>query len=159
MKLSARGRYAVMAMADLAQATAALDDAANATPVSVAAIAERQEIPQPYLEQLFAKLRKAGLVTSHRGAYGGYALARPAGELKVADVILAVDEPIKTTRCSDASGDGCMSDQGRCLTHDLWDELSRQIYVFLASVTLEDVVEKRLAGRGFLSVEEWEAAQ
>ncbi|MGB0921745.1 MAG: Rrf2 family transcriptional regulator [Alphaproteobacteria bacterium] len=156
MKLSARGRYAVMAMADLAQATAALE---NATPVPIGEIAQRQDIPQPYLEQLFAKLRKAGLVVSHRGAYGGYALAHPAHEMKVADVILAVDEPIKTTRCSDTSTGGCMSDQGRCLTHDLWDELSRQIYTFLASVTLEDVIEKRLAGRGFLSVDEWEAAQ
>lgn len=156
MKLSARGRYAVMAMADLAQATAALE---KVVPVPLGEIAERQEIPQPYLEQLFGKLRKAGLVTSQRGAHGGYVLARPAAELKVADVILAVDEPIKTTRCSDTASGGCMTDQGRCLTHDLWDELSRQIYTFLASVTLEDVVEKRLAGRGFLSVEEWEAAQ
>lgn len=141
MKLSTRGRYAVMAMVDLAET-------GSDKPVTLADISARQDISQSYLEQLFGKLRKAGLVESSRGAGGGYALAREPAGIRISDVILAVDEPIKTTRCGE-DGQGCMGAAGRCLTHDLWDELSRHIHVFLASITLDDVVERRVLGRSF----------
>jgi Rrf2 family iron-sulfur cluster assembly transcriptional regulator len=139
VKLSTKGRYAVMAMVDLACQS-------NGKPVSLADIAVRQEISQSYLEQLFGKLRKGGLVKSVRGPGGGYVLARPADATRVADVILAVDEPMRTTRCKVGSPAGCHSDKGRCLTHDLWEELGNQIYLYLSSVTLGDVAGKRLLG-------------
>lgn len=141
MKLSTKGRYAVMAMADLASREA------DAKPVSLSDIAGRQEISLSYLEQLFAKLRKGGLVVSVRGPGGGYRLSRPAAELRVADIILAVNEPISATRCKSGSPIGCTGSASRCLTHDLWEELGRQIQIFLASVSLEDVVERRVLGR------------
>jgi Rrf2 family iron-sulfur cluster assembly transcriptional regulator len=141
VKLSTKGRYAVMAMADLASREA------TSKPVSLAEIAARQEISLSYLEQLFAKLRKGGLVVSARGPGGGYRLSRPAGELRVADIILAVNEPISATRCKTGSPKGCTGTMSRCLTHDLWEELGRQIHVFLSSVTLADVVERRVLGR------------
>src|SRR5580704_1623999 len=136
MQLSTKGRYAVMAMTDLAgQAT----DRA----VSVAEIAGRQQISQAYLEQLFARLRKRGLVTAHRGPGGGYRLARPAAETTVADVVIAVDEPLRAIRCGGGKT-GCMKDGARCLTHDLWEETGRQIQGYLASVSLADVASGRL---------------
>ena len=138
MKLSTKGRYAVMAMADLAQAGAE-------RPAPLADIASRQEISLSYLEQLFAKLRRAGVVVSARGPGGGYRLARPAGETRISDIVLAVDEPVDITRCQHAAK-GCMESGKRCVTHDLWDELSRHIHLFLSSVTLEDVVERRVMG-------------
>jgi Rrf2 family iron-sulfur cluster assembly transcriptional regulator len=141
MRLSTKGRYAVMAMADLA------GHEANARPVSLADIAERQEISLSYLEQLFAKLRRGGLVTSVRGPGGGYRLSRPSAEVRVADIIVAVDEPITATRCRAGSPKGCTGTSSRCVTHDLWEELGRQIHVFLSSVSLADVVEKRVLGR------------
>ena len=141
MKLSTRGRYAVMAMADLASREG------EAKPVSLGDIAGRQDISLSYLEQLFAKLRKGGLVVSARGPGGGYRLSRPAGDLRVADIILAVDEPISTTRCKSGSPTGCTGTASRCLTHDLWEELGRQIHIFLSTVTLADVVERRVLGR------------
>jgi Rrf2 family iron-sulfur cluster assembly transcriptional regulator len=139
VKLTTKGRYAVMAMVDLAQH-------AEAGPVTIAAIAERQRISLSYLEQLFAKLRRGGLVKSVRGPGGGYVLNHPASETRIADVILAVDEPIKATRCTDGSPQGCIPGHGRCLTHDLWEELGRQIYLYLSAVTLGDVIEKRILG-------------
>ena len=141
MKLSTRGRYAVMAMADLAGH--ARDDG----PEALAEIARRQEISLSYLEQLFAKLRRAGLVASVRGPGGGYRLARPANETCIADIVLAVDEPLKATRCHDGSPNGCLAKPGRCVTHDLWDALGAEIESFLASVTLEDVLAKRVRRR------------
>ena len=141
MKLSTRGRYAVMAMADLARAQ-------GERPVTLADIAERQEISLSYLEQLFAKLRKGGLVDSVRGPGGGYRLARSPEETRIADIILAVDEPIKVTRCDPQSSKGCISNHMRCITHDLWEELGRQIHIFLSSVSLADVVNRRVLGRG-----------
>jgi len=146
MRLSTKGRYAVMAMVDLAS------HEAGAKPVSLADIAERQEISLSYLEQLFAKLRRNGLVTSVRGPGGGYRLSRAAAELRVADIIVAVDEPISATRCQTGSAKGCAKDGARCVTHDLWEELGRQIHVFLSSVSLADVVEKRVLGRAQLDV-------
>ena len=141
MRLSTKGRYAVMAMADLAA------HEAGAKPVSLADIAQRQEISLSYLEQLFAKLRRGGLVKSVRGPGGGYRLSRASAELRIADIILAVDEPITATRCQVGSTKGCTGTGARCVTHDLWEELGRQIQVFLSSVSLADVVEKRVLGR------------
>ncbi|RDD61340.1 Rrf2 family transcriptional regulator [Ferruginivarius sediminum] len=142
MKLSAKGRYAVMAMCDLAS------QSDSGKPVALADIADRQEISLSYLEQLFAKLRRGGLVNSVRGPGGGYLLAREAEETRVADIILAVDEPIRATRCSPAQPFGCRSNKARCLTHDLWEELGNQIYLYLSSVSVADVIERRIpAGR------------
>ena len=140
MRLSTKGRYAVMAMVDLAANS-------NGNPVALADIAERQEISLSYLEQLFAKLRKGGLVKSVRGPGGGYLLAYTAGDTRVSDIILAVDEPIRTTRCANITPQGCRTNRSRCLTHDLWEELGNQIHAFLSSVTLLDVLERRLAPR------------
>lgn len=140
MKLSTKGRYAVMAMADLARF-------GGKKPVSLGEIAGRQEISLSYLEQLFAKLRRAGIVKSVRGPGGGYHLARDPDDIQVSDIILSVDEPIKATRCKESSGEGCLGNGARCLTHDLWDELSRQIHLFLSGVSLGDVINRRVLGR------------
>ncbi len=137
MRLSTKGRYAVMAMADLAKRGG--DQA-----VTLGEIATRQDISLPYLEQLFARLRRSGLVKSVRGPGGGYRLGQPAGEMRVSDIVIAVDEPLEAVRCSSAAA-GCMPGGERCLTHDLWDDLGRHIHDYLASVTLEDVVTGRLA--------------
>ncbi len=139
MKLTTKGRYAVMAMVDLAASF-------KGNPVALADIAERQEISLSYLEQLFAKLRRSGLLDSVRGPGGGYSLSRPAAEIRISDIILAADEPIRATRCHTGSPEGCIASRGRCLTHDLWDGLSQQVHLYLSSVTLEDVVERRLIG-------------
>ena len=139
MNLSTKGRYAVMAMVDLALQ-------AKGTPVALNEIAQRQEISLSYLEQLFARLRRGGLVVSARGPGGGYRLARSPEETRIADIMLAVDEPIKATRCEVGSARGCLGQQGRCVTHDLWEELGRQIHIFLNAVTLADVVNKRVLG-------------
>ncbi|WP_409020949.1 Rrf2 family transcriptional regulator [Brevundimonas vesicularis] len=137
MRLSTKGRYAVMAMADLARNGA---DRA----VSLAEIAARQEISLSYLEQLFARLRKGGLVKSVRGPGGGYRLARAPGMTMVAEIVLAVDEPIRATRCGgEASPKGCMVAGERCITHHLWEDLGQEIHRYLASVSLEDVIERR----------------
>jgi len=141
MRLSTKGRYAVMAMADLARN-------GRERAVSLAEIAGRQEISLSYLEQLFARLRRGGLVKSVRGPGGGYRLARAPSETRVADIVLAVDEPIRATRCTGQSGGkGCMLSGERCITHHLWEELGREIHGFLARVSLEDVIERRFAAR------------
>ena len=139
MRLSTKGRYAVMAMVDLASTS-------SGNPVALADIAERQEISLSYLEQLFAKLRKGGLVKSVRGPGGGYLLAYAAEHTRISDIILAVDEPIRTTRCSAGSPAGCRTNRSRCLTHDLWEELGNQIHLYLSSVTVADVCERRILG-------------
>ena len=154
MRLSTKGRYAVMAMADLARNGA---DRA----VSLAEIATRQEISLSYLEQLFARLRKSGLVKSVRGPGGGYRLAREACETAVAEIVLAVDEPIRATRCVGAgSPKGCMIKGERCITHHLWEDLGQEIHRYLASVSLEDVIQNRTgkARMGAVSTEAMEAA-
>jgi Rrf2 family iron-sulfur cluster assembly transcriptional regulator len=135
MKLSTKGRYAVMAMADIAVHS-------EGHPVALATITERQDISQDYLEQLFLKLRKAGLVESSRGPGGGYRLSRDPEDIRIAEIVLAVDEPLQVTRCSGDAIEGCTHGE-KCLTHDLWSALGRQIYGFLAAVTLGDVVNKR----------------
>ncbi len=144
MRLSTKGRYAVMAMADLArrQSTGEPGDRA----VSLADIATRQQISLSYLEQLFARLRRRGLVKSLRGPGGGYLLARTATETSIAEIVMAVDEPLRATRCS-TKGKGCMLKGERCLTHDLWEEMGRQIEGYLASVSLADVVTGKLSAR------------
>ncbi|MBX7247604.1 MAG: Rrf2 family transcriptional regulator [Caulobacteraceae bacterium] len=142
MRLSTKGRYAVMAMADLAR-----NGAERA--VSLAEIATRQEISLSYLEQLFARLRRGGLVKSVRGPGGGYRLAREAGDTWVSEIVLAVDEPLRATRCAvKGSPRGCMLTGERCITHDLWDGLGREIHRYLSSVSLEDVILRRNLVRG-----------
>lgn len=147
MKLSTRGRYAVMAMVDLAAH-------AEGKPVTLADIAERQEISLSYLEQLFGKLRRGGLVKSVRGPGGGYILGRGANDTRIADIVLAVDEPIKATRCDLATSIGCRGNRSRCATHDLWEELSHQIHLYLSSVSLADVVSRRVLGSSGLGLRE-----
>ena len=137
MRLSTKGRYAVMAMADLARN-------GRERPVSLAEIAERQEISLSYLEQLFARLRRRGLVKSTRGPGGGYRLARPAAETKIIDIVTAVDEPLHATRCGGHAKLGCMSKGERCLTHDLWAEMGAQVQNYLAAISLADVLAGRL---------------
>ena len=144
MELSTRGRYAVMAMVQLAET----DGGSGATPrpVSLAEIAACQCLSQCYLEQLFGKLRRAGLVTSARGPGGGYRLGRPAAAVTIAEIMLAVDEPLHATRCTAGSG-GCLTGPdgpAPCRTHQLWDELGRHIRAFLDRVTLEDVLHHRV---------------
>ena len=137
MRLTTKGRYAVTAMLDLALH-------AQHGPVSLADISERQGISLSYLEQLFAKLRRSSLVSSVRGPGGGYRLAKAAGETVVAEIVLAVDEPIRATRCA-AHGTprGCMTGGTRCITHDLWEDLGAEIHRYLSGVSLADVIEKR----------------
>lgn len=138
MRLSTNGRYAVMAMADLARHSTANGSERS---VSLAEIATRQEISLSYLEQLFSRLRRAGLVKSVRGPGGGYRLAARSDQTWVADIVLAVDEPIRATRCSvNGTPRGCMTDGARCITHDLWEGLGQEIHRYLASVSLADVI-------------------
>jgi Rrf2 family transcriptional regulator, iron-sulfur cluster assembly transcription factor len=139
VKLTTKGRYAVSAMADLA---ATERDA----PVALSDVALRQGISLSYLEQLFAKLKRAGLVDSARGAAGGYWLVNAPADIRIADIIAAVDEEIRTTACASGSSLGCQGTTARCLTHDLWDELGRQIEIFLNAVSLEDILQKRVLG-------------
>jgi Rrf2 family iron-sulfur cluster assembly transcriptional regulator len=145
MQLSTKGRYAVMAMTELAGTELAGSGSDHA--VTLAAIAERQQISRPYLEQLFARLRRQGLVRSVRGPGGGYRLARPAAELSVAQVVTAVDEPLRATRCQ-GEGPGCMHGGARCRTHDLWVETGRQVQDYLAGISLADVLAGRLRPGG-----------
>lgn len=138
MMLSTKGRYAVMAMVDLATQP-------QEKPVGLAGIAERQEIPLAYLEQIFAKLKRAGIVTSNRGPGGGYRLGKTADRINISTIINASEEDISVTRCHGSSSDGCMtSTRARCLTHDLWDGLERQIEHYLESLTLADVCARKV---------------
>ncbi|MBU8538646.1 Rrf2 family transcriptional regulator [Falsiroseomonas tokyonensis] len=147
MRLSTRGRYAVMAMVELAAREGDSPEAGapGRQQVSLAEIAQAQRLSLAYLEQLFGPLRRAGLVASTRGPGGGYRLARAAREISIAAIVDAVDEPIQATRCEEG-GPGCLAGE-RCLTHDLWAELGNQIHLFLVGVSLEDVVCGRIAGR------------
>jgi Rrf2 family iron-sulfur cluster assembly transcriptional regulator len=144
MKLSTKGRYAVMAMVDLASHS-------RGKPVALADVASRQEISLSYLEQLFSKLRRGGVVKSVRGPGGGYLLAHAVDRTRVSDVILAVDEPIRAVRCAPGSPAGCRANKSRCLTHDLWEELGNQIHLYLSSVTLADVCANRILGTSRLT--------
>lgn len=136
MILSTKGRYAVMAMVDLAAQ-------AQVKPVTLSAIAERQEIPIAYLEQIFAKLKCAGIVSSVRGPGGGYRLGKPANALTIAEIVLASEESLRMTRCG-GEVKACMSTKTRCMTHDLWEGLGEQIHHYLSNLTLADVVARRV---------------
>ena len=137
MILSTKGRYAVMAMVDLALQP-------TDKPVRVAEIAARQEIPLAYLEQIFAKLKRHALVSSVRGPGGGYHLGKPTGLISIAEIISAAEESVKMTRCGGSSHEGCMAPKSRCLTHDLWEGLGQQIYHYLSTLTLEDVASGKV---------------
>ncbi len=133
MRLTAQGRYAVTAMLDLAVHE-------NNGPISLAEISERQSISLSYLEQLFGKLRKSGLVASVRGPGGGYQLNRDSSEIYVAEIVDSVDETVDATRC----GGRADCQQGEtCLTHELWADLSDQIHDFLSHIDLASIIEKR----------------
>lgn len=132
MRLTTKGRYAVTAMLDLALHK-------KQGPVSLADISSRQTISLSYLEQLFAKLRKAALVSSVRGPGGGYELQRSAGNIFIADIIDAVDESVDTTKCR---GTAACQEGETCLTHHLWEDLSEQIHSFLQGISLADLVAK-----------------
>jgi Rrf2 family protein len=138
VELNTKGRYAVMAMADLAKY-----GALGAVPLS--AVAERQSLSLAYLEQIFLRLRRAGLVASARGRSGGYVLARPASDIHIDEIMKAVEEETRLTRCLDAE-QGCLGDQ-RCLTHGLWHALGAHIASFLSNVSLQDVVDGTPIGR------------
>jgi Rrf2 family iron-sulfur cluster assembly transcriptional regulator len=144
MRLSTRGRYAVMAMVELAARELELEGQGRGQ-VSLSEIAQAQHLSLAYLEQLFGPLRRAGLVASVRGPGGGYRLARSAALVSISEIVHAVDEPIQATRCEEG-GPGCMAGQ-RCLTHELWAELGDQIRLFLEGVTLADVVGRQVSGR------------
>jgi Rrf2 family iron-sulfur cluster assembly transcriptional regulator len=133
MRLTTKGRYAVTAMLDLALHS-------TEGPVPLADISQRQGISLSYLEQLFARLRKQGLVDSARGPGGGYRLSRDPSEIAVAHVITAIDEKVDATRCGGLTN--CQDDK-QCLTHDLWSDLSQQIYDFLSGISLGQLVERR----------------
>lgn len=135
MRLTTKGRFAVTAMIDLACRQ-------GGGPVTLAGIADRQQISLSYLEQLFGKLRRHKLVTSVRGPGGGYCLARPMGEVTVADIIVAVDEPLDATQCGGRQN--CVEDHHRCMTHELWSNLNRRMFEYLDSVTLGSLVAKQL---------------
>ncbi|MED5360444.1 MAG: Rrf2 family transcriptional regulator [Pseudomonadota bacterium] len=137
MRLTTKGQYAVTAIVDLGKHI-------DGEPIALADVADRQGISLSYLEQLFQKLRRAALVKSVRGPGGGYLLSKESREMPISDVIAAVEEPIRATRCAPGTPRGCMGGVEKCLTHDLWDELIDQIHLFLNSVTLYDVVEGRI---------------
>ena len=136
MELTTRGRYAVMAMADLAKH-------GQEAAIPLSAIAERQQLSIAYLEQIFLKLRRAGLVDSERGRAGGYRLARASTDIMVADVMNAVEEETRMTRCHGEATGGCIGEH-RCLTHGLWDALGDHIHGFMAHVSLDDVLTGRV---------------
>ena len=137
MRLTTKGRFAVTAMIDLGLRS-------TNGPVALAAISGRQQISLSYLEQLFGKLRRAELVESTRGPGGGYSLGRPASAITVADIIVAVDEPIDATGC--AGKENCMGDDsGKCMTHDLWAALNTKMIDFLSSITLQKLVDDQTA--------------
>lgn len=133
MKLTSKGRYAVTAMLDVALHS-------NHGPVSLAEISERQEISLSYLEQLFARLRKHGLVTSVRGPGGGYVLSRDMSEIAISSIVKAVNESVHATKCH--GEEGCQAGL-KCLTHSLWNDLSKRIDNFLTNITLSELVNNK----------------
>ena len=137
MKLTSKGRYAVMAMADLAKNNVK-------TPTNLTEISLRQGISIAYLEQLFLKLRKNNLVQSVRGPSGGYVLSKPPADIKLLSIIRAVDEKIKTVKCRKESKKSCNGKSIKCITHNLWDDLEAHINKFFESNTLKDVIFKEV---------------
>ena len=139
MKLSTKGRYAVTALADIALN-------GEARPVTLADISRRQEISLAYLEQLFVRLRRAGIVESVRGPGGGYLLALESRELRIADIMAAVDERLNAMSCDGGweQGHGCGRSKEACLTHSLWEQLSAHVHVFLSQTSIADVIGNRM---------------
>ena len=134
MKLTNKGKYAVMAMADLASNS-------DEGPISLAEISIRQNISLAYLEQIFSKLKNNKLVRSSRGANGGYVLEKPASEIKLSNIIYAVDEEVKTLNCKKNSKKGCNNKSTKCITHNLWDQLDKHINGFFENVKLQDLTK------------------
>ena len=135
MKLTTKGRYAVMAMADLALYK-------DNGPTSLTDISLRQNISLPYLEQIFIKLKERNLVSSTRGAKGGYVLEKPAHDIKISNIISAVDEEVKMLNCKKESKKGCNNKSSKCITHNLWDQLDQHINSFFEKVKLNDLLKK-----------------
>ena len=140
MKLSSKGRYAVMAMADLAKNN-------DKTPISLSEISLRQGISLSFLEQLFLRLKKNNLVLSSRGSRGGYVLSKSPEEIKLSSIINAVDEKIKTVKCKRESKRGCNGKSSKCITHDLWDDLESHINNFFETNTLKDIIYKDIKNK------------
>ena len=136
MKLTTKGRYAVMAMADLAANQ-------NGKPVSLTDISLRQNISLSYLEQLFSKLKNEKLVKSVRGSSGGYILEKNPKEIKISNIIFAVDEQVKTLNCKRESKKGCHGKTVKCITHNLWDDLEKHINDFFEQISLNDLIKQR----------------
>ena len=135
MKLTTKGRYAVMAMADLALFK-------DNGPTSLSDISLRQNISLPYLEQIFIKLKDKNLVKSTRGSKGGYVLEKPANDIKISNIISAVDEEVKVLSCKKESKKGCNNKSTKCITHNLWDQLDQHINNFFEKVKLQDLVKR-----------------
>ena len=135
MKLTTKGRYAVMAMADLASNE-------SIGPISLKEISIRQNISLAYLEQIFIKLKNNKLVKSSRGAAGGYILDKPASEIKLSNIIFAVDEEVKILNCKKSSKKGCTNKTTKCITHNLWDQLDQHINGFFEKVKLQDLIKQ-----------------
>ena len=135
MKLTTKGRYAVMAMADLASNE-------MSGPISLKEISVRQNISLAYLEQIFVKLKSNKLVRSSRGASGGYILEKPASEIKLSSIIFAVDEEVKMLNCKKSSKRGCTNKTTKCITHNLWDQLDQHINGFFEKIKLQDLVKQ-----------------
>ena len=137
MKLTTKGRYAVMAMADLALFK-------DNGPISLSDISMRQNISLSYLEQIFIKLKDSNLVKSTRGAKGGYVLEKPAYDIKISNIISAVNEEVKTLNCKKESKKGCNNKSTKCITHNLWDQLDQHINGFFEKVKLQDLTKQNL---------------
>ena len=144
MRVTTKGRFAVTAMIELGLRR-------GTAPMTLAKISSRQKISLSYLEQLFARLRRNGIVTSVRGPGGGYRLAKEMDQIAVADIVLAVDEPLDATQCG---GKENCRDEGKCLTHDVWVRLNQQVLDYLSSVTLKQLVDDQIAAQsqGHVSV-------
>ncbi len=136
MKLTTKGRYAVMAMADLAANQ-------ELKPVSLSEISLRQNISLSYLEQLFAKLKNENLVKSIRGPSGGYVLEKNPKDIKISSIIIAVDEQVRTLNCKKDSKKGCNGKNVKCITHNLWDDLEKHINNFFEKVNLSDLIKQK----------------
>lgn len=136
MKLSTKGRYAVVALVDLARGSDGQ--------LSLSELARRQDISLSYLEQLFVRLRRAGLVNSVRGPGGGYRLAKPSSEINIADILAAVDESVSALHMGAGASGGVSGSLAQSLSNRLWESLSAHVYVFLANISLQDVCENKL---------------
>ncbi len=139
MQLTTKARYAVTAMVDIAILS---NQYGSAAPIKLAQIADRQGIALNYLEQIFAKLKKAGLVSAIKGPGGGYQLAHGSKHTRIIDIIEAVEESISMTRCDATIGAGCKPDKAKCITHELWEGLTKEISNYLSGVTVDDVMRK-----------------